>query len=405
MALSDRFRINELVKKGSKAIRRDSKGNILVSKTDKKQTKPKKKKEEPFGSKPIKGKQISPRFKSDLNEVDEPFVQEQTSFDGETSGYIEKPKYNEEELQKAIDVKVDELIKKEKLKKGRFVKEELFINLRNAFDAQTDSIEDLRQRLNNALSRIEGLESENLSLQQQLDAALQQQAVAENQSSVISDRYGALLADFQNSIIKGTKEAIERVSLTAQVRGLQAQKVSLLEQIKLKDRIEEQEEAQQQTAAILASLSGPTNSFEQKGDYAWKIPEDQIEDQAELDGGHTFYFRSNRKSSGWSNGTTLELYNFNEEKEVSYSIDVSVGQTGGHGSTWFALSPASGTIPARSGSTPGKVILNASKTRNVNSPKGRRKVFDDKIALTIDDTSFDMSARFYRKLRKGGRGN
>ena len=218
----------------------------------------------------------------------------QTSFDGETSGYIEKPKYNEEELQKAIDVKVDELIKKEKLKKGRFVKEELFINLRNAFDAQTDSIEDLRQRLNNALSRIEGLESENLSLQQQLDAALQQQAVAENQSSVISDRYGALLADFQNSIIKGTKEAIERVSLTAQVRGLQAQKVSLLEQIKLKDRIEEQEEAQQQTAAILASLSGPTNSFEQKGDYAWKIPEDQIEDQAELDGGHTFYFRSNR---------------------------------------------------------------------------------------------------------------
>ena len=106
MALSDRFRINELVKKGSKAIRRDSKGNILVSKTDKKQTKPKKKKEEPFGSKPIKGKQISPRFKSDLNEVDEPFVQEQTSFDGETSGYIEKPKYNEEELQKAIDVKL-----------------------------------------------------------------------------------------------------------------------------------------------------------------------------------------------------------------------------------------------------------------------------------------------------------
>lgn len=404
MALSDRFRINELVEGGSNAIRRDSNGNILVSKINKKETKPKKKKEEPFGSMPIKGKQISPRFKSDLNEVEEPFVQEQTSFDGETSGYIEKPKYNEEELQKAIDVKVDELIRKEKLKKGKYVKQELFDKLNNRFNLSTDEIEDLREKLNNALSKISGLESRNLSLQQQLDASLQQKAVADNQNTILSDRYGALLADFQNSIIKGTKEAVERVSLTAQVRGLQAQKISLLEQIKLKDRIEEQEEAQQETAAILASLSGPTNSFEQKGDYAWKIPEDQIDNQGDLDDGYTFYFRSNRKSSGWHNGTTLELYNFNEENEVSYSFSISAGY-GGHGQTWFKLSPESGTIPARSGSTPGKVILDASKIRNVNSPKGRRKVFDDDITLTIDNTSFNMKARFYRKLRTGGKGN
>ena len=404
MALSDRFRINELTQKGSKAIRRDSKGNILVSKIDKKEGKPKKKREEPFGSKPIKGKQISPRTKSDLNEVEEPFVQEQTSFDGETSGYIEKPKYNEEELQKAIDVKVDELISKEKLKKGKYVKQELFDKLNDRFNLNTDEIEDLRERLNNALSQISGLESRNLSLQQQLDASLQQKAVADNQNAILSDRYGALLADFQNSIIKGTKEAVERVSLTAQVRGLQAQKVSLLEQIKLKDRIEEQEEAQQETAAILASLSGPTNSFEQKGNYAWKIPEDQIKEQVELDGGHTFYFRSNRKSSGWKNGTTLELYNFNEENEVSYSFSISAG-SGGHGQPWFKLSPETGTIPPRSGETPGKVTLDASKIRNVNSPKGRRKVFDDDITLTIDDTTFQMRARFYRKLRSGGKGN
>ena len=58
----------------------------------------------------------------------------------------------------------------------------------------------------------------------------------------------------QNSIIKGTKEAIERVSLTAQVRGLQAQKVSLLEQIKLKDRIEEQEDIIQKHDQIIQKL-------------------------------------------------------------------------------------------------------------------------------------------------------
>ena len=37
MGLQDRFRIDELVKKGSTAIRKDSNGNILVSKKDGKQ--------------------------------------------------------------------------------------------------------------------------------------------------------------------------------------------------------------------------------------------------------------------------------------------------------------------------------------------------------------------------------
>ena len=39
--------------------------------------------------------------------------------------------------------------------------------------------------------------------------------------NITNDRYTTLLGDFQNAIIKGTKEAVERVSLTAQVRGLQ----------------------------------------------------------------------------------------------------------------------------------------------------------------------------------------
>ena len=64
-----------------------------------------------------------------------------------------------------------------------------------------------------------------------------------------------------------------------------------------------------------------------------------------------------------------------------------------------------GTIPARSGSTPGKVSITATKVRKVDKPKGRRKKFNDKITLTIDGTKFDMLGRFYRKLRSGGKGN
>jgi len=402
MALSDRFRINELVKKGSSVIRRDSSNQIVVQKSNGKEKRPIISKEAPFGSVPIKGKQISPRFKSDLNEVDDSFVQEQTSFDGETSGYIEKPKYNEEELQKAIDVKVDELIKKEKIKKGPFVKQEIYDKLNDRFKTGTDAIEDLRAKLNDALSKISGLESQNLSLQQQLDAALQQRAVAENQNTVVSDRYGSLLADFQNSIIKGTKEAIERVSLTAQVRGLQAQKISLQEQLKLKDQIEEQEEAQQEVAAILASLSGPDNSYDQKGESGWKVPEPH--EDPNLFETRQIHFRSNRGGSGWGGLDSLELYNFSEEAEITWSISIKAAG-GGHGTPWLGFSKQSGTIPPRSGETPGKIEIDAKKVRNVNSPKGRRKEFTDDITLTIGQETYNIKGIMYRKLRKGGHGN
>jgi hypothetical protein len=100
----------------------------------------------------------------------------------------------------------------------------------------------------------------------------------------------------------------------------------------------------------------------------------------------------------------LELYNFNDEKEVSFNIGVKV-ERGGHNPTWLGFSKMSGTIPARSGSEPGKVSLNAVKTRKVSSPKGRRETFDDKITITIDGTKFNLMGRFYRKLRSGGNGN
>ena len=129
------YRLNELLTKGSKAIKRDEKSrSIVVRKKDGKQVAPfsKEKKIVPFGSKPIKRKQISPRYKSDWidsDEFEEVEVEGQTSFSGETSGYLEKPKYNENELVKAIDVKVDELIKKKKKKKPDYILKRIYNKL------------------------------------------------------------------------------------------------------------------------------------------------------------------------------------------------------------------------------------------------------------------------------------
>ena len=260
---------------------------------------------------------------------------------------------------------------------------------------QHKSLTHNQRQLNEALAEIQRLQGVIQQLEVEVDSAKLQQAAAENELQAANDRYTTLLSDFQQAIIKGTKEAIERVSLEAQVRGLQAQKETLI-------RLEEQEEAAQEETAIRANLSGPDNSYEQKGDSGYKVPEPH--DDPSLFESRQIHFRSNRKSSGWSGMDSLELYNFSEEDEANWSIQVKAG-VGGHGTPWLGFSQSSGTIPPRSGETPGMVEIDAKKIRNVNSPKGRRREFTDDITLTIGSDTYSLKGIFYRKLRDGGNGN
>ena len=65
MALTDKFRINELAQKGSKVERRTTSGKILVQKLDGKEIRPKNIEEQnPFGDVVIKAKNQNPKFKS-----------------------------------------------------------------------------------------------------------------------------------------------------------------------------------------------------------------------------------------------------------------------------------------------------------------------------------------------------
>ena len=260
MALKDKFRIDELVKKGSKAVRRDTKGHILVNKIDGKEIRPdEKKKEVPFGTKPIKkSKPISPKLKEELNEQQIPIKVEQESYGGETSADLVKPKYNEEELKKAIDVKVDELIKKRKLNKKDYILKSRYDNLQEKYDAAQDEIRELNLQISTLESEIESLKSQLDLALEELDSAKLQQSAAENEAAQTNARYSDLLGDFSTAIIKGTKEGIERVSLAAQVRGLQAQKYTLKELLEAQKGIVESlqaaeaaEEAQQEETAIL----------------------------------------------------------------------------------------------------------------------------------------------------------
>ena len=409
----DDIRTEQLTKKGSKAILRDKKtGGILVRKKNNKQVRPFRD-EKPFkkwNEKPIKGKQISPRYKSDWVDGDEEleYDNNQTKFSGETSGYVEKPKYNEEELQKAIDVEVDELIKTPKPKKPEYILKSKYDLLQLKLDVAIDKITLLESDLNTALSQIETLNSTISELELNIDLAKLQEASAQNETQVANDRFATLLGDFQNSIVNGSKEGIERVSLNAQVRGLQAQKKTLQQLLEsqkdLVKALQQQAENQAATTAAIAATqqstaaaSAAAGGGKTQGEAGYNVLNRKSDD-------YDFEYRSNRKSNGWANGTSLELLNLDDEKDVTWSITVKK-KSGGHSSPWLGFSSTSGTLPKRSGTTPGKQTITAKKIRNINSPKGRRKVFKDEATLKIGGKSFKLQGQFYRKLRSGGSGN
>jgi len=321
------FRVNELLSKGSKAIdktrdkktgsimvrkmsgrqvpvgisREDAKQFVLFKKRGKSISSIKKRK--PFvkyGLKPIRDikNPNSVKYKSDWIDTDEfdDISELQEKFSGETSGYIEKPKYNEEELQKSLDVKVDELIKEQKPKKAPYILKEKYNKLQSRFDDKVSELEDVRAQLNSERAATEELRSIIAQLEVSEDSALLQRAAAEDETEVANDRFTKLLSDFQQAIIKGTKEGIERVSLTAQVRGLQAQKATLKELLEVQKGIVSNLESQVSGAAAesAAAASGLTPTAGNEVYFA--VVSDQ--DSGEENGAKWTTSRKSAKSSG-----------------------------------------------------------------------------------------------------------
>ena len=108
MSLKDKYRINELVSFGSKALRKEENGTVLIKKKDGKQVAPKKL----TTKEKLLIKEPSLHKKSKISNIPVDVNEKQESFSGEISDRVERAKYNEEELIKAIDTDVDELIKK-----------------------------------------------------------------------------------------------------------------------------------------------------------------------------------------------------------------------------------------------------------------------------------------------------
>ena len=151
------------------------------------------------------------------------------SMDGEVSGKLRRPKYDEDQLLLAVDTIVDELI-------GDKPKDLPDVVLRSEYEdvlAQLNAClareADLRRQLADAQAKISELQAEIDGLKVRLDSSELRIAVAENSSEAAADKFAQTSIDLQQAIQKSVAEAIERVSLEAQVEGLTAQKEALVQ--------------------------------------------------------------------------------------------------------------------------------------------------------------------------------
>ena len=394
--LKDRFKFDEILKKPSMVAPRDTSGGIVVRKKDGiKQPEISVKRGKPYGSEPIRDKIKTPKTKEELVKYyDSEYQIENESdviFSGETSGYIEIPKYNEEELKKAVDVKVDELIKPKKQQKGEWVPKPTHDKLVSDYEASQTKVLDLEGLLAAEKSKVAQLESQLATLNATIQALNDELVQKDVELASFLERYNKLLDDYQNSVIKGTKEGIERVSLTAQVKGLQAQKEVLKGQITSYDlqlqaqqdvvkSLQQQAEIQQQVAkqqeeaakekeeqlkkTSLLDIVGQRDHYQVKGTVAWASAVGNLNRQPKMP---LWYDDRKKDPRHFLTGAKFEFYNIGDE-DVTLSVTDQVTQGG---KKWVSGVPNSISVPKSpdGGVTPGMKSVTFNRT-STNHGKG-----------------------------------
>ena len=331
MALDNKFRVSELAQSGSRAIISEdpiSKTHTFID-----------------GSTTIVSQSAS-----------EPYEHIEGERDGELTNFIEKPKYEEEQLKKAVDTVIDELIVPPLPPSPPVVPKPIYDDLLERYNQAIADLATANNTIRDLQAQIAQLQGQIQSLRQQLDAAQVARAIAENQLQQQASSFGDLSAKFSQAIIKATREASARVSLQAQVAGLDAQKETLREQIlglrqivaSLQGQVESQlaildaqissAEAAQQAAQDMISGNQATSTavasgFEDMGDGDIFV---KFKDGKEASGNLKVVIATKVKSySGpgkWYGGETLEIQNLKDDDVTVNSVSVRV--TSQQGGSW-----------------------------------------------------------------------
>lgn len=182
MALSNEFILSELIKSGSAALRQPTAqdGTLMVNTT--------------------------------------------VTTDGSAFGYVERPIYNNQQLTKAVDTVVDELITPPRVAGPEVVLKSVYDDLKKELETALKQIKDLQKQVNDLTTENQNLKNEIEKLKIDIDLEKLIRASTENEKEGLASALQSVTIDLQTSIVKGTKEAIERVSREASLQGILAQK-------------------------------------------------------------------------------------------------------------------------------------------------------------------------------------
>ena len=143
--------------------------------------------------------------------------------DGIVSEKLVKPKYDNVELQKAIDTNIVELLPGEITTPDETVPKYLYDAKQVEVDLLVLENEDLSSIINSLEGRITELEIDLENMRIDMDNKDLLLAQAENQSQQSNSKVGTSITELQNAIQRATAESVERTSLLAKNESLQSQ--------------------------------------------------------------------------------------------------------------------------------------------------------------------------------------
>jgi hypothetical protein len=252
--------------------------------------------------------------------------------DGVIYGSLVKPKYNESELVKSVDVVITELLPIEIPELPDTVLRSIYNVVTQSVIDLTIEIEELNIEISQLNSKVSTLEAVTESLRIEIDSKDLLIEVANNQLEESNKKISETTIDLSNAIQKGIAESVERISLFARNESLQST-IEVLSQeiVSLRDQL-----FGRQSAIIEGAITSEI--------FGAKLLNKTIPSE----NGLVYYARLNANNGfGWLNGPEIEIENFTENQiiiEIAGSTNVINSGQSNETSVRKLLNPSSDVI-------------------------------------------------------------
>lgn len=233
----------------------------------------------------------------------------QSELNDESSGFIFAPEkketYNIDELKKAVDVEVVELIPESPETELDLVPRPVYEEALEALADALDTIETQSQTITILESRISELETEVETLKEDVDNEKLLRVLAEENSETLREENLLLSTEVQSALQRSVLEGIEKSSLEARNEGLTAQVEAL------KDEVTSLQVEIDSLNSVIEGKDAAIEAGAKAGfDLTLLVKNKKVEDGQDL----IYRIRNNSALlKEWINGPQVEIYNFTSE--------------------------------------------------------------------------------------------